>query len=287
MPNSTVSVLMTAFNREKYIASSIESVLSSTYSDFELIVVDDASSDHTVEIAREYESKDHRVKVFVNETNLGDYPNRNKAASLATGKYIKYLDSDDLIYSHGLAVFIQSMEQNPTAILGMTSRNALPQLPFPHLLNPRNAYLRHFFGSGLLDFGPSGVIIRRDVFMAVGCFSGKRFVGDQECWMKIAASHPVLELAPSLIYWRRHEGQEYQIGTAGIDGGYFLMTIPMLREAFASSDCPLNEKEKSNILKIQYRSTARTLLKYLLKTGNISKVLQRKKQLMVPVTAIF
>jgi len=172
-------------------------------------------------------------------------------------------------------------------MLGITSRNALPQLPFPHLLNPRNAYLRHFFGSGLLDFGPSGVIIRRDVFMALGCFSGKRFVGDQECWMKIAASHPVLELAPSLIYWRRHEGQEYQEGEAGIDGGYFLMTIPMLTEAFASLECPLNEKEKNSLLKMHFHSTARTLLKHLLNTGNISKVLQRKKQLNVPITAIF
>ena len=88
-----ISVLMTAFNREKYIGEAIESVLASTFKDFELIIVDDCSSDKTVEIAKNYENLDKRVKVFLNEKNLGDYSNRNKAASLANGKYIKYVDA--------------------------------------------------------------------------------------------------------------------------------------------------------------------------------------------------
>ena len=83
-----VSVLMTSYNRENYIAEAIESVLASTYKNFELIIVDDRSKDRTVEIARSYESKDDRVKVYINEKNLGDYPNRNKAASYAKGFYI-------------------------------------------------------------------------------------------------------------------------------------------------------------------------------------------------------
>jgi glycosyltransferase involved in cell wall biosynthesis len=69
-----ISVLMTAFNREKYIGYAIESVLASTYEDFELIIVDDCSTDSTVQIARRYELKDSRIKVFENTVNLGDYP---------------------------------------------------------------------------------------------------------------------------------------------------------------------------------------------------------------------
>src|SRR5205814_9393285 len=94
-----ISVLTTAYNREKYIAEAIESVLASTFKDFEMIIVDDCSKDHTVEIARRY-SSDPRVQVHVNEKNLGDYPNRNCASSFACGIYLKYLDSDDVIYSH-------------------------------------------------------------------------------------------------------------------------------------------------------------------------------------------
>ena len=61
---------MTSYNREKYIAQAIESVLASTYKDFELIIVDDCSKDNTVGIAKKYEELDSRVKVYVNEFNL-------------------------------------------------------------------------------------------------------------------------------------------------------------------------------------------------------------------------
>src|SRR3954447_2239406 len=105
--NPLVSILMTAFNREKYIGEAIQSVLDSSYTNLELIIVDDNSTDRTVEIARSYQKKDVRIKVFINERQLGDYPNRNKAASYATGKYIKYVDSDDYIYPRGLEMMVE------------------------------------------------------------------------------------------------------------------------------------------------------------------------------------
>ncbi|MBK8712927.1 MAG: glycosyltransferase family 2 protein [Niastella sp.] len=92
-----VSVLMTAYNRQQFIAEAIESVLASTYQNWELIIVDDGSKDDTVAVTKSYAEKDNRIHVYVNEKNLGDYPNRNKAAFYANGKYLKYLDSDDLI----------------------------------------------------------------------------------------------------------------------------------------------------------------------------------------------
>ncbi|WP_315819845.1 glycosyltransferase family 2 protein [Paraflavitalea speifideaquila] len=96
-----VSILMTSYNRQQYIGEAIKSVLESTYKNFELIVVDDCSKDKTVELAKHYEAHDARVKVYVNEQNLGDYPNRNKAASYASGKYLKYVDADDTLYPWG------------------------------------------------------------------------------------------------------------------------------------------------------------------------------------------
>ncbi len=102
--DSLVSVLMTAYNRQKYIAAAIESVLASAYSNFELIIVDDHSNDDTVNIARAYAARDNRIRVYVNEKNLGDYPNRNKAASYAKGEFLKYVDSDDYLYPWGLSI---------------------------------------------------------------------------------------------------------------------------------------------------------------------------------------
>ena len=106
MNNPIASILTTVYNREKYIAACIDSVLASSYQDWELIIVDDVSTDASVAIAKSYEKKDPRIKVYVNEKNLGDYPNRNKAASYAKGKYLKYLDADDIIYPHGLEVMV-------------------------------------------------------------------------------------------------------------------------------------------------------------------------------------
>src|SRR5258705_9727856 len=96
-PQPFVSVLMTAYNREKYIGEAIKSVLASGYTNFELIIVDDCSGDNTVTIAKTFEQRDARIKVYVNEKNLGDYPNRNKAAGYENGEFIMYLDSDDPI----------------------------------------------------------------------------------------------------------------------------------------------------------------------------------------------
>ena len=131
MNNVVVSILTTCFNREKYLTACIDSVLASTHQNWELIIVDDVSTDTSVAIAKSYEKKDPRIKVYVNEKNLGDYPNRNKAASYAKGKYLKYLDADDIIYPHGLEVMVHTMEQFPEAGLGISQKVVEDVKPYP------------------------------------------------------------------------------------------------------------------------------------------------------------
>jgi len=188
-----LSVLMTSYNREKYIAAAIESVLNSTFADFELIIVDDRSSDHTVEIAGSYQEKDQRIRLYVNKVNLGDYNNRNKAASYAIGKYIKYFDSDDLIYPHSLEVMVRAMKEYPDAALGFCFYGVQDDSgPFPIPYSPRQSYYSHFFKGGLFYAGPGGSIIDRDKFETVGGFSGKRFIGDTELWLKLAQKYQII-----------------------------------------------------------------------------------------------
>ena len=123
-------------------------MLSSKFTDFEYIIVDDRSTDNTFEIAKSYAEEDTRIRVFQNEQNLGDYPNRNKAASYATGKYIKYLDSDDIMYAHCLEVMVSAMEKFPEAGLGMCSFSEEGS-PFPKQISPRDSYYQNFFGRDL------------------------------------------------------------------------------------------------------------------------------------------
>ena len=140
MINPKISILTTVYNREKYLAACIDSVLASTYQDWELIIVDDVSTDISVAIARAYEQKDVRIKVYVNDKNLGDYPNRNKAASYAKGKYLKYLDADDIIYPHGLEIMVHTMEQFPEAGLGISQKVAEDIKPYPFLMDPKETF---------------------------------------------------------------------------------------------------------------------------------------------------
>lgn len=241
-----VSVLMTAYNREKYIGEAIESVLSSYFTDFELIIVDDSSKDKTVEIAKTFQKKDQRIKVYVNQQNLGDYPNRNKSASYACGKYIKYLDSDDIIYPHCLQVMVTAMEQFPEAGFGLCA-NADENKPYPVLLSSREAYLEHFNGYGHFNRAPGSSIIRKLAFDKVGGFSGERMIGDNELWFRIARAYPLVKIVTGLYWDRIHRGQERNSDYAKKQ--YPKLSKKVMINAFQNSECPLSEEEKLFFLK--------------------------------------
>lgn len=202
-----VSVLMTAYNREKYIAEAIESVLASSYTNFELIIVDDCSVDNTVAIAKNYEQKDSRVKVFRNEKNLSQFGNRNLAASYAKGMFIKYVDSDDVIYPYTLAMMVQGMQQFPQAALGFCLTDGPCKKPLPYLVEEKEAYQQHFFNGGLLFVGPSGLIIKREAFEMVNGFEEYGMPSDNHLTLKIASKFPVVAMSRDLFWWRMHEGQ--------------------------------------------------------------------------------
>lgn len=89
-----VSIIMPSYNSEKHIEDSIKSVLKQTYPFWELIIVDDCSTDNTVEIIKSF--KDERIRLFINNNNSGAALTRNKALREAKGKWIAFLDSDDI-----------------------------------------------------------------------------------------------------------------------------------------------------------------------------------------------
>lgn len=203
-----VSVLMTSYNREKYLAFAIESVLASTFTNWELIIVDDGSSDETVTIAKRYEEQDARIRVYQNEGNLGDYPNRNMAASYATGTYLKYIDADDYIYPWGLEILVNSMAQYPTAGWGLCSLPPDRKKPYPFELSPAEIYDYHNFTSPLFHKAPLSAIIKRSCFEAIGGFSGKQHLGDFELWHLLGLQHNLVLMPEGIVWYRIHDQQE-------------------------------------------------------------------------------
>ena len=103
---------MTTFNGEKYLRSQLDSILNQTYPDFELVICDDCSTDSTVYIINESKAKDSRIKLFINETNLGFKKNFEKAISLCKGEYIALSDQDDCWTKNHLQLLVENIKDN-------------------------------------------------------------------------------------------------------------------------------------------------------------------------------
>ena len=96
MTTFPISIIMPAYNAEKYISDAIQSVQRQTWADWELIIIDDCSSDHTASIVAACQQQDARIRCFCNPHNMGVAQSRNRGIQLAHGEWIAFLDSDDL-----------------------------------------------------------------------------------------------------------------------------------------------------------------------------------------------
>jgi teichuronic acid biosynthesis glycosyltransferase TuaG len=115
-----VSVIMPAYNAEKTINKAIDSVISQTYKNLELIVINDKSTDLTGEILKSYEKKDSRIHVLNNDINSGVSYSRNRGIEYARGKYIAFLDSDDIWQKDKICKQVALM-QKKNAVLSYTA----------------------------------------------------------------------------------------------------------------------------------------------------------------------
>jgi glycosyltransferase involved in cell wall biosynthesis len=236
-----ISVLMTSFNREAYIAEAIRSVLAQTFDDFELIVCDDASSDRTVDIAREFEAHDPRVRVVTNQNNVGDYHNRNRAAEHATGRFLKYHDSDDVMYPHCLGVMFSPLEAEPLADFALSASRSWPGGPAPMLLTPRLAYQREFFGSGIFQCGPSCALFRTRFFRSIGGFTPTGTTSDYVFWARVCTHARVLLVPGDLFYYRIHGAQEVTSDRSVADSA---RGRGLVWQLLNGADCPLRGEEQ-------------------------------------------
>jgi len=107
-----ISIAMCTYNGARFIKEQIDSIIVQTYHDFELIITDDGSIDDTIEIIKEYQKKDERIKLYQNEKNLGFVKNFEKAISLCNGEYIALADQDDIWKKNKLEVFLSEIKEN-------------------------------------------------------------------------------------------------------------------------------------------------------------------------------
>ena len=149
--NELVSIIMPSYNTARYISDSINSVLSQTYNNWELIIIDDCSTDNTIDVVKSF--KDSRIILLQNEKNSGAALSRNYALREAKGKWIAFLDSDDVWVPEKLEKQIAFMEENDYAFTFTDYRICLngTWLPYictgPNVVNKRKMYNYCYFST--------------------------------------------------------------------------------------------------------------------------------------------
>lgn len=199
----TFSIVITAYNREQFISDCIESALQIDREDFEIIIVDDCSTDKTWEIIQSYSDVEGIIRAYRNETNIGQFPNRNKAASLARGRFIQFLDSDDKILHEELTEAYEIILSNNWDLCFYH-----PQFK-AYNESPKVLLRTQLLQFPILNCGPTGMTITKTLFQRIGGFKTEFGVaGDVDFNLRAvaAAASPGIH-SQEFFFYRRHEGQ--------------------------------------------------------------------------------
>jgi glycosyltransferase involved in cell wall biosynthesis len=207
--HQTVSVVIPAFNPGQFIVHAIEGVLAQTYQDFEIIVVDDASTDGHKEFLEPYLS---RIQ-YVRQEHAGSAVARNRGILLSRGKYIAFLDADDLWAPDKLKKQVDLLEQDPDAILTYSdfSKSKTPGQGGESTLNLRKHWKAGEEFTSLLRenfIHTSSVLVRKDSLSESGMFDPMLMnAQDWDLWIRLARAGKFLFINEVLSHYRVHENQ--------------------------------------------------------------------------------
>lgn len=210
-----VSVIITSYNYEQYIKEAIESVLNQTYSDFELIVIDDCSTDNSIDVIKQF--SDERIKFIQNEQNLGLKGSMQKAISVCTGDWIAFLESDDIWFPETLEKRLECAEKYPQ--VGIIFNDVLEFGDEKWLLAvkknfervrkilskktfPKNIFYDINLHNLILTF--SSVMIKRELFENLNFETPIDSLLDWWIYIHIAYNTDAFYMKEKLTKWRQH-----------------------------------------------------------------------------------
>jgi glycosyltransferase involved in cell wall biosynthesis len=211
----TVSICLPVYNGADYLAQAIESALSQTAENFELLIADDVSQDSSAEIARQYAAKDDRIVYWKNETNQGLFGNYNECMRRSSGQYIKLFAQDDIFAPNILACMLEAFSAHPEVALVACARKIVDAhgqvskivSEYPETvvldgsLKVRDDLLKISNGIG----EPSTVMFPRH-FIGESFDTKLYHLGDIDYWHRIILDHKFLYLSEPLCSFRRHLG---------------------------------------------------------------------------------
>lgn len=204
-----ISVIMTVYNSEKYISEAVNSVLNQTFKDFEFIIVNDASTDTTLDILKQFD--DERIILLENNENKGTVFSANRAIRIAKGKYIARVDSDDVFLPEKLEKQFNYLEQNNNvsivgcqAIIIDETGNEIKQNKWPVGFN--NVLFEAF--TNVSPVGNPMVLIRKSDLLEVGKYRDFFPAEDLDLWLRFILKGKVIDNLPDTLFlYRRHGSQ--------------------------------------------------------------------------------
>ncbi len=229
-----VSVVVTTFNRAKLLAETLDSIRAQTYTDFELIIVDNMSEDGTQEYVASL--ADPRIRYFRNPNNGVIAVNRNYGIQQARGKYIAFCDDDDLWLSDKLRQQVALLEQKPDVAMCYTNAESFVcDRVIRKRMSSRCIRRNHFFRLLRGNFiSNSSTLVRRQIFQEIGLLATNPMLfEDYEMWLRIARHHQLAGIEASLIRYRVHLNN-----ASGNRAAATLRAIRTLRSSAESLDLP-------------------------------------------------
>lgn len=214
MNNPKVSVIIPNYNYARYLDQRIQSVLNQTYQDFEVIILDDCSTDNSLEVINKYKDNPHISQIVVNEVNSGStFKQWDKGIHLAKGEIIWIAESDDYCELNLLEELVKAYEHKPDTVLAYTTSVALYEdtgkrswsKQFKNKYCSGAHYCRHYLSIGCMVFNASSAIFSRKAALYVpDTYQTSYAAGDYWFWIGIAKQGNIAIVSKGLNYWRRH-----------------------------------------------------------------------------------
>jgi glycosyltransferase involved in cell wall biosynthesis len=208
-----VSIIIASYNHQEYITEAIQSVLDQTFQDFEIVIVDDASTDGTVKEIRKF--NDSRIKLFCSEKNEGQFATVRKGIEISSGKYIAILNSDDAFFPEKLEKQVHFLDENPSfgAVFSYAqlidddgnfffNRNHFYNNVFVQHNRSRYEWLNFFFFKGNCFIHPS-ILIRKECHNILGNYK-EHFtqISDYEFWVRLCFKWEIYIIQENLTKFR-------------------------------------------------------------------------------------
>ena len=215
MDSDKVSVLIPTFNSQDMIKEAVDSVISGTYSNIEILIIDDCSTDSTWEIVSKMASKDPRIKCYRNEKNCGEGETRNRLIKKATGKYIAFLDDDDTWEPNKLEVCLKALKENPDLrsvghALRYIARNGkkLGYIEGHPTTREEMLEFREKATPPWVSPSSSGFVVEREILIKVGGYKeGWEYGSDMELYSRLLQQgYDMISLREPLANYRLRSG---------------------------------------------------------------------------------